>query len=162
MIEIWYKNRFVSTYSLDMEQYVIFQMSVLVSPSKSLISSRWVTYNCVDFNDNKWCFVKQRTWKTKMLRSLCRFSVSISYLSTLFSTYLLIVLSTLEPSVCWMWTWQNMKGHISGSVLASKYMTFAQRNQWFESHQSSGNYFLIECIVAFHFINLKPCNRLYL
>ena len=28
---------------LDIEQYVEFKMSVLISPSKSLISSRWVT-----------------------------------------------------------------------------------------------------------------------
>ena len=34
----------VSKYSLDIEQYVEFKMSVLISPSKSLISSRWVTY----------------------------------------------------------------------------------------------------------------------
>ena len=35
----------VSNCSLDIEQYVEFKMSVLVSPSKSLISSRWVTIN---------------------------------------------------------------------------------------------------------------------
>ena len=29
---------------LDIEQYVEFKMSVLISPSKSLTSSRWVTY----------------------------------------------------------------------------------------------------------------------
>ena len=34
----------VSKYFLDIEQYVEFQMSVLISPSKSLISSHWVTY----------------------------------------------------------------------------------------------------------------------
>ena len=34
----------VSKCSLDIEQYVEFKMSVLISPSKSLISSRWVTY----------------------------------------------------------------------------------------------------------------------
>ena len=33
----------VSKCSLDVEQYVEFEMSVLISPSKSLISSRWVT-----------------------------------------------------------------------------------------------------------------------
>ena len=33
----------VSKCSLDIEQYVEFKMSVLISPSKSLISSRWVT-----------------------------------------------------------------------------------------------------------------------
>ena len=37
----------VSKCSLDIEQYVEFKISVLISPSKSLISSRWVTY---DFN----------------------------------------------------------------------------------------------------------------
>ena len=42
----------VSKCSLDIEQYVELKMSVLISPSKSLISSRWVTYvsmygNCV-------------------------------------------------------------------------------------------------------------------
>ena len=34
----------VSKCSLDNEQYVEFNLSVLISPSKSLISSRWVTY----------------------------------------------------------------------------------------------------------------------
>ena len=34
----------VSKCSLDIEQYVEFQMSVLISPSKSLISLRWVTF----------------------------------------------------------------------------------------------------------------------
>ena len=34
----------VSKCSLDIEQYVEFKMSVLISPSKSLISLRWVTY----------------------------------------------------------------------------------------------------------------------
>ena len=34
----------VSKCSLDSEQYVEFKMFVLISPSKSLISSRWVTY----------------------------------------------------------------------------------------------------------------------
>ena len=33
----------VSKCSSDIEQYVEFEMSVLISPSKSLISSRWVT-----------------------------------------------------------------------------------------------------------------------
>ena len=33
----------VSKCFLDIEQYVEFKMSVLISPSKSLISSRWVT-----------------------------------------------------------------------------------------------------------------------
>ena len=31
--------------SLDIEQHVEFKMSVLISPSKSLISSRWVTFS---------------------------------------------------------------------------------------------------------------------
>ena len=34
----------VSKCSLDIEQYVEFKMSVLIFPSKSLISSRWVTF----------------------------------------------------------------------------------------------------------------------
>ena len=34
----------VSECSLDIEQYVEFKMSVLIAPSKSLISSRWVTW----------------------------------------------------------------------------------------------------------------------
>ena len=34
----------VSKCFLDIEQYVELKMSVLISPSKSLISSRWVTY----------------------------------------------------------------------------------------------------------------------
>ena len=34
----------VSKCLLDIEQYVKFKMSVLISASKSLISSRWVTY----------------------------------------------------------------------------------------------------------------------
>ena len=33
----------VSKCSVDIEQYVEFKMSVLISPSKSVISSRWVT-----------------------------------------------------------------------------------------------------------------------
>ena len=37
----------VSKCSFDIEQYVEFKMSVLISPSKSLISSRWVTYGFV-------------------------------------------------------------------------------------------------------------------
>ena len=36
----------VSKYFLDIEQYVEFKMSVLIFPSKSLISLRWVTYVC--------------------------------------------------------------------------------------------------------------------
>ena len=39
---IW-KTVLVSKCSLDIEQYVEFKMSVMISPSKSLISSRWVT-----------------------------------------------------------------------------------------------------------------------
>ena len=35
----------VSKCFLDIEQYDEMKMSVLVSPSKSLISSHWVTYN---------------------------------------------------------------------------------------------------------------------
>ena len=35
----------VSKCSLDIEQYVEFKMSVMISPSKSLISLRWVTNN---------------------------------------------------------------------------------------------------------------------
>ena len=34
----------VSKYSLDIEQYVEFRISILISPSKSLISLRWVTF----------------------------------------------------------------------------------------------------------------------
>ena len=34
----------VSKCSLAIEQYVEFKMLVLIAPSKSLISSRWVTY----------------------------------------------------------------------------------------------------------------------
>ena len=34
----------VSKCSLDIKQYVEFKMSVLIPPSKSLISLRWVTY----------------------------------------------------------------------------------------------------------------------
>ena len=34
----------VSKCSLDIQQHVEFKMSVLISPSKSLISSRWVTF----------------------------------------------------------------------------------------------------------------------
>ena len=34
----------VSKCFLDIEQYVELKMSDLISPSKSLISSRWVTY----------------------------------------------------------------------------------------------------------------------
>ena len=38
------KIAFVSKCSLDMEQDVEFEMSVLISPSKNLISLCWVTY----------------------------------------------------------------------------------------------------------------------
>ena len=34
----------LSKCSLDIEQYVKFKMSDLISPSKSLISLRWVTF----------------------------------------------------------------------------------------------------------------------
>ena len=34
----------VSKCFLDIEEYVKFKMSVLISPSKSLISSHWVTF----------------------------------------------------------------------------------------------------------------------
>ena len=37
----------VSKCSLDIEQYVEFKMSVLISPSKSLISLRWGTYRSI-------------------------------------------------------------------------------------------------------------------
>ena len=37
----------VSKCSLDIGQHVEFRISVLISPSKSLISSHWVTYNCL-------------------------------------------------------------------------------------------------------------------
>ena len=40
----------VSNCSLDIEQYVKSKMSVLVSASKSLISSRWVTYMLITPN----------------------------------------------------------------------------------------------------------------
>ena len=40
------KTVLVSKCSLDIEQNVKFKMSGLISPSKSLISSRWVTYSC--------------------------------------------------------------------------------------------------------------------
>ena len=36
----------VSKFSLNIEQSVKIKMSVLMSPSKSLIRSRWVTYEC--------------------------------------------------------------------------------------------------------------------
>ena len=38
------KTILVSKYFLDIEQYVELKMFVLISPLKSLISSRWVTY----------------------------------------------------------------------------------------------------------------------
>ena len=38
----------VSKCSLDIEQNVRFKILVLISPSKSLISSRWVTYFSID------------------------------------------------------------------------------------------------------------------
>ena len=43
------KTVLVSKCSLDIEHNVEFKMSVLISPSKSLISSRWVTYVCFLF-----------------------------------------------------------------------------------------------------------------
>ena len=39
----------VSKCSLDIEQYVKYQLSVLILPSNSLISSRWVTF-CSPFS----------------------------------------------------------------------------------------------------------------
>ena len=39
------KVSFVLKCSLDIEEYGEIKMSVLISPSKSLISSRWVTFN---------------------------------------------------------------------------------------------------------------------
>ena len=41
---IYMKIVVVSKYFLDIEQYVEFEMSVLISPSKILISLCWVTY----------------------------------------------------------------------------------------------------------------------
>ena len=55
----------VSKCSLDIEQYVEFEMSILISPSKSLISLRWVTYKlkltCIlgHINSCKVCSVDQ-------------------------------------------------------------------------------------------------------
>ena len=63
----------VSKCSLDIEQYVGFKMSVLISPSKSLIRSRWVTYT------------GSRTNETGLL-PLCTFSVmGLSMCSSIFS-----------------------------------------------------------------------------
>ena len=39
------KTVLVSKCFLEIEQYVEFKMSVLISPSKSLISSHWITYD---------------------------------------------------------------------------------------------------------------------
>ena len=44
----------VSKCSLDIEQNVEFKISVLISPSKSLISSRWVT------NKGQWSLTPQQ------------------------------------------------------------------------------------------------------
>ena len=41
----------VSKCSLNIEQYVEFKMSVLISPSKGLISLRWVTCDVVKENE---------------------------------------------------------------------------------------------------------------
>ena len=38
------KTILVSKCSLDIEQYVEFKLLVLISPTKGLISSRWVTF----------------------------------------------------------------------------------------------------------------------
>ena len=43
----------VSKCSLDIEQYVEFKMSVLISPSKSLISLCWVTYSIENWAKNQ-------------------------------------------------------------------------------------------------------------
>ena len=58
MIEIWYKNHFgIKMFLRYIEQYVEFKMSVLISPSKSLISSRWVIY-CFDQQlKNHWAYL---------------------------------------------------------------------------------------------------------
>ena len=47
----------VSKCFLDIEQYVEFKMSVLISPSKSLFSSRWVT-----FGEKIVLFMVQNSW----------------------------------------------------------------------------------------------------
>ena len=44
------KISLVSKCFLDIEQYVEFKVSVLISPSKSLISSRWDTYIYTNHN----------------------------------------------------------------------------------------------------------------
>ena len=44
----------VSKYSLDIEQYAEFKMSVLISLSKSLISLRWVTFTQWSFCISSW------------------------------------------------------------------------------------------------------------
>ena len=46
----------LSKCSLDIEQYVEFKMSILISPSKSLISLRWVTYKFWQKKGLKLCF----------------------------------------------------------------------------------------------------------
>ena len=49
----------VSKCSVDIEQYVEFKMSVLISPSKSLISSCWVTYQQTEFSSRQLIFVHE-------------------------------------------------------------------------------------------------------
>ena len=51
----------VSKCSLDIEQYVEFEMSVLISPSKTLISSRWVTF-CQNFHLFLFFSICQTLW----------------------------------------------------------------------------------------------------
>ena len=49
----------VSKCSMDIEQYVEFKMSGLISPSKSLISLRWVTYSCC----------RERVWSRRRVQN---------------------------------------------------------------------------------------------
>ena len=62
----------VSKCSLDIEQYAEFKMSVLISPSKSLISSRWVKYSCSPDLNNFSCkkFLWERVYQILVTR-LC-------------------------------------------------------------------------------------------
>ena len=56
----------MSKRSLDIEQYVELEMSVLISPSKSLINLHWVTFllKCVDLHTIGivWCLFYFSGW----------------------------------------------------------------------------------------------------
>ena len=75
----------VSECSLDIEQHVEFKMSVLISPSKSLISSRWVT-----------CVMLMRSSKMSEVQTFNNFS----FLHSCVNYFLMLCLARHPMEVC--------------------------------------------------------------